>query len=67
MTNKVWFCPKHHKPLHTIPDYTGALLHGKAGECPDIFTVVDGHLCYCGEGMLRDVVTGENRFKGVRE
>ena len=57
-----YYCPIHKKPLHTIPDYPGALIHGKAGECPDIFTVIDGHLCRCGEGECLDVETGENRL-----
>ena len=63
MKNTNWLCPKHHLKLYTIEDYPGAYLcPAGAAACPDIFVVIDGHLCKNEHQEYVDVETGEKRI-----
>ena len=58
MTTTKWRCPKHNAALRTIEDYPGALIHTG---CPEIFSVIDDHLCILDGNQWQDVKTGEDR------
>ena len=55
----MWKCPKHNATLRTIEDYPGALVHTG---CPEIFTLIDGHLCILIGKQWQDVKTSEYRI-----
>ena len=60
---KRYYCPKHRVELKEVEDYPGALVCPLGAEvCPDIFTVIDGHLCVVDGAVWRDTKTG-----GVRK
>lgn len=52
-------CPIHHAPLHEQEQYPGAWLHDG---CPNIYTPIDGHLCWLDHGQWRDVKSNEVRI-----
>ncbi len=52
-------CPKHNVNLRTVEDYPGALLHNG---CPEIFTVIDEHLCILEGTQWKDTKTNEYRI-----
>ncbi len=57
-----WKCPKHKIQLRTVEDYPGALVCPVgAGICPDIFSVIDDHLCIPNGNQWSDVKTGETQ------
>ena len=53
-------CLKHNVYLRTVEDYPGALVHDG---CPEIFTVIDGHLCILDNRRWIDVETKECRLE----
>ena len=56
-------CPKHKVNLRTVEDYPGALVcQVGARWCPDIFTVIDDHLCVLDGTRWKDIKTGEYRL-----
>ena len=58
MTTTKWRCPKHNISLRTVEGFTGALVHDS---CPEIFTVIDDHLCILEGNKWKNVKTGETR------
>jgi len=59
---KKWKCPRHGFTLNRVEGYPGALVCPmSASRCPDIFTEIDGHLCYSTGTQWIDVKTGETK------
>ncbi len=59
MATTKYRCPLHNVTLKTVEDYEGALIH--LG-CPEVFTVIDEHLCILEGKQWKDIKTGEYRI-----